>query len=213
MDNDRIENGPFPDDESGMHDKAIAAELRFLGGLVAKIPDEAPPDALLAGVMAGLTPKKRPRPFRFLAWLTRPRYVNLAPIRLVPVVAVLLLFLVWPGFRPSPPGRDDGPGLVRQVATGTQYHHFAITLPKSSSVALIGDFNNWNPQGYEMAWDEANRCWALSVPLGRGRYRYAFLVDGGILADPKAVFHQDDGFGHKNSIVIINNGKAEDQTI
>jgi 1,4-alpha-glucan branching enzyme len=81
---------------------------------------------------------------------------------------------------------------------------FTLNMPDASNVEVIGSFNQWTPNGFRMDWDERRGLWVLSVPLERGRYEYAFLVDGKtILPDPKAFMQQDDGFGNKNSILII----------
>jgi 1,4-alpha-glucan branching enzyme len=69
---------------------------------------------------------------------------------------------------------------------------------------VIGSFNQWTPNGFRMHWDERRGLWILSARLERGRYEYAFLVDNQVVVpDPKALLQQDDGFGNKNSILII----------
>lgn len=53
---------------------------------------------------------------------------------------------------------------------------FRFRCPGAMSVALGGDFNNWDacPMAYESPLDE----WRLSLTLEAGRYEYKFLVDG-----------------------------------
>ena len=52
--------------------------------------------------------------------------------------------------------------------------------------------------------------WSIRVPLGRGRYEYAFLVNGRtVVPDPKALLFQDDGFGNSNSIINIGNNHEQ----
>ena len=44
----------------------------------------------------------------------------------------------------------------------------------------------------------------IDVPLKPGRYEYQFVIDGERrLADPKASQYLDDGFGGRNSILIV----------
>ena len=62
-----------------------------------------------------------------------------------------------------------------------------------------------------MKWDESRKAWIVSLSLEKGRYEYAFLVDGEkIVPDPSALIDQDDGFGNKNSVLVIErNGRHE----
>ena len=84
---------------------------------------------------------------------------------------------------------------------------FSLRLPGARSVAVIGTFNEWHPQGYEMqALRNGDQTWTLMLPLPNGRYEYAFLVDGKeIIPDPRAPFYQDDGFGNRNAVLIVGN--------
>lgn len=196
----------------------LSRDLRFIGGLVARIQDQTPPDALLAGVMAGIEPKKPSAGRRFWRLLTRPQYVRFTPMGLVYGVVLLAVVLAgwsWVGLPRFSPSQE--PSLA-PISAGTENYRFTLSLAKgestqAKSVAVIGDFNNWTPQGYEMIWDEDCHCYNLSLPLPRGRYQYAFLVDGRILADPRALLTQEDGFGHKNSIVIINHDQSREKNI
>jgi hypothetical protein len=44
----------------------------------------------------------------------------------------------------------------------------------------------------------------VSVPLVRGRHVYAFVVDGSHwVADPAAPLAAEEGFGFRNSVVVV----------
>jgi hypothetical protein len=46
--------------------------------------------------------------------------------------------------------------------------------------------------------------WILLLSLPRGRYSYVFVLDGTARqADPGAVLDEDNGFGGKNSVLIV----------
>jgi 1,4-alpha-glucan branching enzyme len=82
-------------------------------------------------------------------------------------------------------------------------------MPGASRVELIGSFNQWRPGDFVMKWDESRKAWVVSLDLQKGRYEYAFLVDGvKVVPDPNALIYRDDDFGNKNSILIVerNNG-------
>ena len=79
---------------------------------------------------------------------------------------------------------------------------FVLVAPQASSVALVGDFNDWDPARSPM--QTAQGVWATTVPLAPGRYRYAFLVNGvEWRADPGAPRARDDEFGTPSSVITV----------
>ena len=79
---------------------------------------------------------------------------------------------------------------------------FVFVAPQAASVALVGDFNDWDPARSPM--QTAHGVWATVVQLAPGRYRYAFLVNGvEWLADPSAPAAKDDEFGTPSSVVTV----------
>ena len=65
-----------------------------------------------------------------------------------------------------------------------------------------------------MVWDKDRGLWMVALHLKQGSYEYAFRVNHKeIVADPKAILHRDDGFGHQNSILIIGNGNGNEAKI
>jgi hypothetical protein len=79
---------------------------------------------------------------------------------------------------------------------------FVLVAPQAASVALVGDFNDWDPARSPM--QTAHGVWATVVRLAPGRYRYAFLVNGvEWRADPGAPAAKDDEFGTPSSVVTV----------
>jgi hypothetical protein len=79
---------------------------------------------------------------------------------------------------------------------------FVLVAPQAASVALVGDFNDWDPARSPM--QTAHGVWATVVRLAPGRYRYAFLVNGiEWRADPGAPASKDDEFGTPSSVVTV----------
>ena len=94
--------------------------------------------------------------------------------------------------RPWAGGRDSGVDAFQ----------FVLVAPQASSVALVGDFNDWDPARSPMR--TAQGIWATTVPLAPGRYRYAFLVNGvEWRADPGAPAARDDEFGTPSSVITV----------
>lgn len=90
----------------------------------------------------------------------------------------------------------------RNAASKTDTLQFVLVAPQAASVALVGDFNDWDPARSPM--QTANGIWATVVRLAPGRYRYAFLVNGvEWRADPSAPAAKDDEFGTPSSVVTV----------
>ena len=77
---------------------------------------------------------------------------------------------------------------------------------KTHTVAIAGDFNNWNPQENILEDPEGDGIWTGTLKLEPGRYEYMFVMDGEKwFPDPNALRYVKDGFGNKNAILEINN--------
>lgn len=80
---------------------------------------------------------------------------------------------------------------------------FVLVTPRAASVALVGDFNDWDAARTPMRAARGG-VWAAAIPLAPGRYRYAFLVNGAEWrADPGAPAAMDDEFGTPSSVVTV----------
>jgi 1,4-alpha-glucan branching enzyme len=70
-------------------------------------------------------------------------------------------------------------------------------------VAVVGDFNGWNPDANVMTAD-ARGVWTTTVPLPPGRHAYAFVVDGTVwVTDPRAPVVRDPDYGRDQSVVLV----------
>jgi len=104
-------------------------------------------------------------------------------------------------------GRVSRPGVASSPASGpprqTAAVRFVYVAPNARSVALVGDFNQWNPTAVPLK-RLAGGTWITDVPLSPGRYAYAFLVDGKLMADPAAPrATPKDDFGFANSVLMV----------
>lgn len=71
------------------------------------------------------------------------------------------------------------------------------------TVSLCGDFNGWAPLADPMT-QQSDGTWTIVRKLAAGRHAYKYLVDGAKWAtDPVNPDSEDDGFGGKNSILIV----------
>lgn len=75
---------------------------------------------------------------------------------------------------------------------------------EASSIAVAGDFNNWEP--VELSKENLNgkTVWTGLVSMNRGEHNYMFVKDGKKwVTDPLAPIQRDDGFGNKNAVIYI----------
>ncbi len=64
--------------------------------------------------------------------------------------------------------------------------NFICNAPQAQFVAMVGDFNEWHPTSHPMK-QQADKAWLITVELKHGHHRYAFLVDGQLTVDPRAM--------------------------
>ena len=79
---------------------------------------------------------------------------------------------------------------------------FRFSDPDAGEVTLVGDFNGWNPGIHPMLKTTGDE-WTVAVDLAPGIWRYALIVDGQWVTPPEAAQYEDDGFGGKNGVVIV----------
>lgn len=133
---------------------------------------------------------------RLLRWWFRPRRLALSPAAVAAVAAIALIVAAGPGkiagvFGTG--GEHDGVQVVR----------FVLDAPAASSVALAGDFNDWDRRATPLSKDKSGE-WVATVKLQPGRYNYTFIVDGvRWVADPEAPPAIWDDFGGSSSTITV----------
>ena len=168
---------------------------------------------VMAEIRAGQSPQAGRSAWQ---WLVRPRSFQLSPLGgfgLAGAMAAAMLFAVSLGDAPSGAARTQGTvaseaTMVTPVAAvGTtpvvQTVQFVFRAPSARSVALVGDFNDWNSDSTPLR-PAAGGLWTVTVPLTAGRYTYTFVVDGERwMADPSAPPAPPDDAGRPSSVVTI----------
>ncbi len=130
--------------------------------------------------------RTRPLPRRRL----RPRWLMAAGLALA--AAVIFGVALRTGEVTVSP--ETGPSTVR----------FAFVAPEVEEVALVGDFNTWDPGATPMRRDPHTGSWVADVPLPAGRYTYSYIVDGATwVADPLAALAPEDDFGSPSSVIVV----------
>jgi 1,4-alpha-glucan branching enzyme len=80
--------------------------------------------------------------------------------------------------------------------------NFVCDAPHAHAVSLVGDFNGWNPVAHPMK-QMPDRAWLLTVELKHGHHRYAFVVDGQLVLDPRAQGITRNDKGERVSMVPV----------
>ncbi len=80
--------------------------------------------------------------------------------------------------------------------------NFICNAPQAKAVSLVGDFNGWDPAAHPMK-QMPDRAWLLTVELKHGHHRYAFLVDGQLMLDPRAQGITRNDKGERVSMVPV----------
>ena len=108
-----------------------------------------------------------------------------------------------PAARPAGAAKAAGAGTA-ETKDGVRF----VWTGGGGSVAVAGEFNAWSPTADAMQ-KQADGSFALLKPLAPGRYAYKFVVDGtNWKEDPTAAEFVDDGFGGKNSVIVVTGAAA-----
>ena len=74
----------------------------------------------------------------------------------------------------------------------------------ASRVAVVGDFNDWDPAATPLRRAPDGRAWVVELRLPPGRYHYTFLIDGRRWArDPSEPPAPDSDFGAPVSVLTV----------
>ena len=184
-----VEPATLPADLREAYDRVRAAADMLA---VAPVPGLSVEERVMAEI-------RRPAPVRtfgrrLVDWLAEPRAVTLSwrPVWTLAAAAALVAFVLIPGEGPAPIGAGEG---VAQ---------FVGHFPGARSVEVVGSFNDWRRGSLPLADDNGDGIWHGATVLPAGSHEYMFVVDGERwVADPLAGRYVEDGFGQKNSLLII----------
>ena len=79
-----------------------------------------------------------------------------------------------------------------------------LAAPASSRVAVVGDFNDWDPAATPLHPSGDGGTWVVELRLKPGRYHYTFLIDGRRWArDPSEPPAAGRDFGAPVSVLTV----------
>lgn len=88
-------------------------------------------------------------------------------------------------------------------ASIAQFVYVPDSPNSTTAISVVGDFNGWNKNADTLKRTDDGR-FTLSIPLAPGRYSYKFVVNNEwYIFDPRAGEFAHDGYGGKNSLLIV----------
>lgn len=134
--------------------------------------------------------------------LTAPRSVTLRPAYgFIAVAVVALAGLFWMQ-GPAAETADRYAAATKSSQMVTT--RFVYINNKASSVAVAGDFTEWEPRALKLRRVDGKQIWAATLPLPKGEHQYMFLIDGEKwVTDPLAPVQRKDGFGYRNAVITL----------
>jgi hypothetical protein len=121
------------------------------------------------------------------------------------VAAGVLLAVALPN-RPRPAGAPAGAVAVEPAEASSEARPVRLRLaaPASSRVAVVGDFNDWDPAATPLRPAGDGGTWVVELRLKPGRYHYTFLIDGRRWArDPSEPPAAESDFGAPVSVLTV----------
>jgi hypothetical protein len=167
----------------------IARELR------ARRIDPSVDQRIMAAVRA-TGPARWPR-------LLMPRRLTITPLPWSLAAAAALVFAALVGAAVSRDGLAGFSGVTKPDTT--KHIQFTLVAPDAKKVAVVGDFNSWDPShaGFQ-ARHAGGGVWTLTAKVPVGHHRYSFVVDDSVwMADPMAPRAHDNDFGLPKSAIVV----------
>jgi hypothetical protein len=132
--------------------------------------------------------------------------------------AALVGFVVRGAWKPSVRATSDvaviaapsrQPTQVRAASTNEResmpvLHQFVFNNSGAHRVALVGDFNRWDPSTALMNRSADGEMWSVTLPITPGRHTYGFMVDDSLFVlDPRMPKARDPDLGVEGSVIIV----------
>ena len=164
------------------------------------------PGDLEARVMLALPPRAVPLWQRVLDWVVTPQSFTMRPAVAFAGAMLLLIAVVLPrpGIAPRNSVATRVAGVESADPRATVYVQFVFAAENAQSVAVAGDFNQWQPTTGELRDADGDGVWTALVAVDPGLHKYMFVVDGEEwVTDPRADSYVDDGFGMRNALIAV----------
>jgi len=177
----------------------MSDEIEKITSLLKDARRENAPDWLWEGIEEKIKSYKN---FRFEKLQTKRTLIMLR--YLIPIVSVIRITSIFLIYRYSSKGYNS---ISNKLEDSSVSVLFTFQSASAREIALAGDFNRWDTQSIRLKRIEGD-IWEARVYLSPGRYTYCFIIDGKEwLPDPHSDYIIDDGFGGRNSVIIVKETK------
>lgn len=142
-----------------------------------------------------------------------PQQVQWRPVYALALAFLVLISLSYPLMMTQnqiltadQPSEQSISQSVQQVSSGPEevMLRFVYIDNNAHSIAVAGDFNNWEPVELDKKMLNGETVWTGLVSMSRGEHSYMFVKNGEKwVTDPLAPVQRDDGFGNKNAVIYI----------
>ena len=152
----------------------------------------------------------------FVGAPARPRFIRVWSAIGIAAAAAIVGFVVrgqWPAAKydttVATPASAAGQQIpVRSAATSESEsrpipQQFVFDNSIAHRVAVVGDFNNWNPANGAMVRSSDGTTWSVIIPIYPGRHIYGYMVDSVFTLDPRSPKARDADLGTEGSVVIV----------
>ncbi len=133
------------------------------------------------------------------------------------LLAGMVVWAVWPAALPTtatgPQAASEGSAKTQTMQQTTAqtaerketvWIRFLYTNSDADSVAVAGDFSEWEPVSLSPRTVNGETVWTGLVPVSRGEHEYQFLINGDRwVTDPLAPVKRSDGFGAENAVLNV----------
>jgi hypothetical protein len=139
------------------------------------------------------------------AWWADPDALRIRPLVFAASLLAVLVIGAWGGARwMASRGAPAAPRPVAALTGESTAVTFVFRAPGATHVALVGDFNGWDPNATPLARAATGDVWTTRVHLENGLHAYAFVIDGRDWApDPSAPLAPVATFGRRNSLLVV----------
>ncbi len=135
---------------------------------------------------------------RLIEWLVNPATIRVPPLAAGLAGAAMALLVMLRGVGIEEPA-IEAPAPIDAVV----YVQFILDAPTATSVAVAGDFSEWEAS-FALEDTDGDGVWTGRIPVEPGVHAYMFLVDGTDWeTDPRADRYREDGFGNRNAVLAV----------
>lgn len=148
-------------------------------------------------------------------WLQRRWTISVSPLgglaAAAAIGAIAVLGLQYSSPRSSPEVANAVPALPLVAVANTPVdvdrmiveRQLTILIPTAKTVAVVGDFNDWDPSKGAMQRLTPDGLWSVTVPLRVGRHEYQFVVDDTLRVPDPTMPRTTSDFGSANSVITV----------